>query len=377
MTSTIHRREWLRQSSLAALGFGISLRSMANEERLPRNFGSEKGLINLGSNENPYGIAPAAKDAIIAMIGQANRYQFNVPVLQSFRKDLATYYGVSANQVLVTAGSGEALALLARHFNQGSLVTATPTFGILPNTAKRIGTRVVEIPLTEDKVHDLSKMLGAIGKDTKMVYICNPANPTATIIPSAVLKRFCEEASRKAVVVIDEAYIDFLNPPENESMMALPAGNPNIIVLRTFSKIHGMAGLRLGFTVAHPDVANDLGSSHFQGSEICVSNLTMAAALASMKDEGHRRDCKQKNEAARNFTLQELQKLHFRCIPSYTNFMFFNLGNYPGDFAQDMLKKNFLLRSSSYSDGKWARVSIGTMDEMQEFIKVMKESKQS
>src|ERR1700730_18570302 len=158
MPTTIHRREWLRQSSLAALGLGLSLRSMANEEGLPRSFGNENGLINLGSNENPYGISPKAKQAIIEMIAKANRYQFNVPALQSFKKELAPYYGIPPEQVLITAGSGEALALLARHFNKGNLVSADPTFGILPNTAKKIGTEVIEVPLTSDKVHDLPKM---------------------------------------------------------------------------------------------------------------------------------------------------------------------------------------------------------------------------
>ncbi|PWU01522.1 MAG: aminotransferase class I/II [Bacteroidetes bacterium] len=375
MSTSIHRREWLRQSSLAALGLGLSLKSLGNEERLPRSFGSDKGLINLGSNENPYGISPKARQAILDMMGETNRYQFNIPSLREFAKTLAPYYGITEGNISLVPGSGEALGLLSRHFSDGSLVTATPTFFILPNTSKSLGVKVVEVPLTEGKVHDLPKMLSAITNDTKMVYICNPANPTATILKSGDLKDFCNEASKKATVVIDEAYIDFLNPPDNVSMISLIATNPNIIVLRTFSKIHAMAGLRIGFVAAHPDTIKKLEDNYFRDTQICISNLTMAGALASIKDEEHRASCKQKNEAARNFTFQELQKLNYHVIPSYTNFIFFNLGNYPGDFSQDMLKKNIILRSNTYPDGKWGRVSIGTLTEMQQFIKILKDTK--
>ena len=369
-----NRREWLKLSSLAVLGSGLSLRSLANEEGLLRNFGAEKGLINLGSNENPYGISPKAKQAIIDMLGEANRYAFNIASLQSFRNELAAYYKVGPDQVLVTAGSGEALALLARHFNKGNTVTATPTFAILPNTAKKIGTEVIEIALTEDKVHDLPKMLAAINDKTQAVYICNPANPTATVLQPAVLKSFCEAAAKKATVIIDEAYIDFLNAPYNESMIGLIDKNPNIIILRTFSKIHAMAGLRVGFVIAHPTVIKQLEPNYFQNSQFAVSNLALTAAQASLGDEDHRRMCKQKNEAVRAYTYGAMKQMGIRCIPSYTNFMFFHLGNYTGDFTQDMLtKNNVILRSSVQPDGKWGRVSMGTMDEMKKFVGIMQQ----
>lgn len=366
----VNRRNWIKQSSLAALGLGISLRSIAGEDYLPRNFGSESGLINLGANENPYGISPKAKEAIMQMIGEANRYQFNVNSLKTFTKQLAEYYGVTESHVSVTAGSGEGLALLARHFNKGNMVTADPTFGILPSTAKKIGTKVIEVPLTPSKVHDLEAMLKAINNETNLVYICNPANPTSTMLKPAALKNFCLEAARKTVVLIDEAYIDFLDAPDNESMISLIEKNPNILVIRTFSKIHGMAGLRVGFIIGNPSLIEKIESNYFYSSQMCVSNLSMAAALASLRDEEHRKQCKQKISAARQYTFDELVKLRYNVIPSYTNFIFFELKNYSGNFGQDMLKKNIILRSME--DGKWARVSIGTQDEMKIFISTMK-----
>jgi histidinol-phosphate aminotransferase len=370
---TINRRQWLKQGTFATLGLGLSLRSIANEEGVTRDFGKEAGLINLGSNENPYGISPKAKEAILGMIVEANRYQFNVASLDSFKKDLASYYNVSADQVLVTPGSGEGLKLLAWYFNKGNIVVADPTFGVLPSTAKSIGTKVIEVPLTKEKVHDLPAMLSAVNSDTSLVYICNPANPTATIVKPDVLKSFCKEASKKAVVLIDEAYLDFLDAPDNESMIGLIESNSNVLVIKTFSKIHAMAGLRVGFTIGHPDLIKKLGSTYYRNSQIAISNLSLAAAMASLKDEGYRLQCKNKNEAARQYTMKSLKAMGYTLYPSYTNFIFFKLNNYKGDFADDMLNnKKIILRSNDYSDGKWCRVSVGTMEEMKEFCEVMK-----
>lgn len=374
MTASLNRRDWLKSNSLAALALGFSLPAMGmgNEEGLLRNFGTAQGLLNLGSNENPYGISPKAKEALLAMVSLSHRYQFNVASLSDFEKELAKYYKVGSNQVLATAGSGDALNKLARHFSKGSLVTATPTFATLPNTAKKIGTKVIEVPLTADKVHDLPAMLRAIDNNTALVYICNPANPSSTVLSTGALKDFCIEASKKAAVVIDEAYIDFLDDAENKSMISLIDQHPNVIVVRTFSKIHAMAGLRIGFVIGHPAIIGALDENYFTNSQIAVSNLTIAAALASLKDEAHRINCRQKNTAVRNYTVNALKEMNISCIPSGTNFLFFPLGKYQGNFSKDMLQKNVILRSETYPDGKWARVSLGTMDEMQQFISLVK-----
>ncbi len=377
MSVTIHRRDWLKKNSLAALALGFALPSMGNEEGLLRNFGAAQGLLNLGANENPYGISPMAKEAILGMLGEANRYQFNVASLQDFEKQLAAYCKVGDDQVICTAGSGEALIRLARHFNKGNLVTATPTFAALPNTAKKIGTQVIEVPLTKEKVHDLPAMLRAMNKDTGLVYICNPANPSSTLLPSKQLQEFCIAASQKAVVVVDEAYIDFLDQPEEESVISLVNNHPNILVVRTFSKIHAMAGLRIGYTVGHPTLIDQLEGSFFTQSKMNISNLTITAAMASMKDPGYLMDCKRKNEVAKNYTIKALAAFGITCIPSYTNFIFFPLGNYPGNFAQDMLARKTIVRSENYADGKWARVSLGTKDEMQQFISIFRENSKS
>src|SRR5258705_5659790 len=185
------RRQWIQQTTLAALGLGFSFRSMGNEDGLQKIFSPENNLINLGANENPYGISPNAKQAILDMMGESNRYQFNVPALQSFKKRLASYYNVTEDQVLITPGSGDGLSLLARHFSKGNIVAPDITFGILPGTAKKIGTKVNEVPLTPGKVHDLRAMISVMNKETQLMYICNPANPTGTILKTHILSNFC------------------------------------------------------------------------------------------------------------------------------------------------------------------------------------------
>ena len=369
------RRQWLQQSSLALLGLGISFKSMGNEEGIKRIAGIENGLINLGSNENPYGISAKARQAILDMMGETNRYPFNVASLQSARKTLGNYYKVSEDQVLITAGSGEGLAMLARHFNKGNIVTADITFGVLPNTAKKIGTKVIEIPLTKEKVHDLPAMMKAINNETQLVYICNPANPTATIVKADELKRFCEEASQKTVVLIDEAYNEFLDNSDSQSMIGLIEKNPNLLVIKTFSKIHAMAGLRIGYVIGHPTLIKKLQPDYFQSSQLAVSVLSLNAAMASLDDEAHKLMSKQKNEAARNYTMDEMKKMGIQFIPSYTNFIFYPVKNYPGEYSADMLKHKIIMRSNKYSDGQWARVSVGTLDEMKQFIQVIGDPK--
>jgi len=370
------RRQWIQQSSFALLGLGISLRSMGNEEGIKRITGIENGLVNLGSNENPYGISAKAKQAILDMMGETNRYPFNVSALQSSKKLLGNYYKTGEDQVLITAGSGEGLAMLARHFNKGNIVTADITFGVLPNTAKKIGTKVIEVPLTKDKVHDLAAMMKAINSETQLVYICNPANPTATIVDANALKNFCEEASKKTVVLIDEAYNEFLDNADSQSMIPLIEKNPNILVIKTFSKIHAMAGLRIGFIIGHPSLIKKLQPDYFQSSQLAVSVLSLNAAMTSLNDEPHKVMSKQKNEAARKYTMDALKRMGIDYIPSYTNFIFYPVKKYSGDYAADMFEKHkIILRSNKYSDGQWARVSVGTLDEMKQFIQVLSDPK--
>ena len=377
MASPINRRDWLRQSTLAALGMGLTLPSLAHEEFQRNRYHTDgNNLINLGSNENPYGISPKAKQAIMDMIPWSNRYSFNLDGLKDARNTVSNYFGVASNNILLTAGSSIVLDFFPRIlYKPGAhLVTAEPTFFVLPMLCKQLGYSVSAVRVGADDGLDLSAMLSAIQPNTQLVYVVNPNNPTGTYIKPGAMKEFCLEASKKTTVLIDEAYLDFLDSPDNESMIPLAANNPNIFVTRTFSKIHGMAGLRIGYLIGHPSRIETFENDYFSDSQIAISDLSLAAAMASLKDEAHRLEAKHEIISARDYTVKSLQKLNIKVTPSFTNFIHFPLGNYEGDFADFMLKKNIILRNYPIGKEKWGRVSVGTMPEMQQFIKVMNET---
>jgi histidinol-phosphate aminotransferase len=372
MTS-INRRRWIRQSVLSTMGLGISLKGISEDLCMPRASFPDTGIINLGANENPYGMSPQAKQAIHGLVDGANRYGFNIPATQTLAADIAGHWGIDTKQVLLLAGSGESLKLLPRHFSKGDLVTAKPTFAILPRTAKAIGTKVIEVPLTPEKVHDLDAMRKAVTDTTGTVYICNPANPTATVLDPAKLRAFCLEVSQKATVIIDEAYFELLDAPYNESMIPLTKDNKRIIIVKTFSKIYAMAGMRVGYLVAHPDTISELNAGLFRQSDFCVNVLASVAATASLKDPTHAKYCKAQLATNRDYTQQALKGMGYRVIPSYTNFIFYAVPNFKGKFSEYMYdKQKILMRSDDYEDGQWARVSLGTMEEMKQFIEAMK-----
>jgi histidinol-phosphate aminotransferase len=205
-----------------------------------------------------------------------------------------------------------------------------------------------------------------------MVYVCNPNNPTGTLLKPSVVKEFCQEASKRAYVMVDEAYIDFLNPPDNESVASLVASNPKIIVSRTFSKIYAMAGLRTGYALAHPDTIKALEPLR-HGGNLAISSTSTAAALASIRDREFAQMSKDKNAAARAYVQDELGKMNLRYIPSHANFVYFSLANYASDFVKDMQARNIYVRQWDDYGAKWGRVSIGTLGEMQQFVPALKQ----
>jgi len=197
------------------------------------------------ANENPYGPSPKAKEAIFEAVTLGNRYG------QSYSKKLiekiAAKEGVPTDHIILAPGSSDLLEKTAVSLftNGGNIVSADPAYMSLIKSAESIGGDWKPIPLKEDYTHDLSTMKGAITPDTKMVYICNPNNPTGTITPAADLESFCKEVSKETLVFVDEAYLEFMEEtPDKKSMVGLISEGYNVIVCRTFSKAHGMAGMR-------------------------------------------------------------------------------------------------------------------------------------
>jgi histidinol-phosphate aminotransferase len=363
-----NRRNWLKQTSLGIVGLGIiPFESIAIPTK--ENIIKEKStsLIRLRSNENPYGPSTLASNAMSDNVSASNRYNWDL--LDELIGKIAQKHNLTDQNILLGAGSSEILNLVALLCSKksGNLIIAETTFDYWTITAENAGLKKIAIPLTADKKHDLSAMLNAIDTDTKMIYICNPNNPTGTICASEALVNFINEATKRTKVLVDEAYLDFTDQP---SLANLVTENKNLIIAKTFSKIYALAGSRIGYAIAHPDTIKEISQLQFAANG-SVSVVSASGALASLKDDKFVTDTITFNNEVRKYTVDQLENLKIRCIPSHTNFVYFSLENYNKDLFEQ-LKKNNILGTKIYEEkGKWSRITIGTMKEMKQFIKAL------
>ena len=360
-----NRRIWLKQIGLGVAGIGLS---SFQPFKLPTEgllkFRLNDLPIKLSSNENPYGPSPLARAAMIESISISNRYnwQLTTELIQTLSKK----NNVKTNNILMGAGSTEMLDLVSRlsALKKGSFIIADPSFNYWTDTAEKLGLAKIKVPLTADKKLNLDAMLKAIEPDTKLVYICNPNNPTGSICDRDQLVKFINEATKKTIVLVDEAYIDFT---DQQSLSTLAIENKNLIIAKTFSKIYGLAGARIGYAIANVKTIEQLSElkSWSNGS---ISVASTVAALASLKDEKFVSETYSLNLKARQYTTEQLKKLNLVCIPSYTNFLYFSLTNYKKDFFEQLRINNIIGTKIYEEQGKWTRITVGTMQEMQKFI---------
>ncbi|MFT4017439.1 MAG: histidinol-phosphate transaminase [Agriterribacter sp.] len=363
-----NRRSWLKQIGLGVAGLTISrLETIASPSHsFTREFIVDKP-IRLSSNENPYGPSPLARKAMADHLLESNRYggaRTNELVLA-----IAQKYNLTGDNVLMGAGSTEILDIVARYsaLQGGSFVIPVPTFAFWADMIEKTGFKKITVPLTADKKIDLPAMMAAIQDDTKLVYICNPNNPTGTMLERDKLVEFVKKISEKSLVLVDEAYIDFTEQP---SLCSLVAEHRNIIIAKTFSKIYGMAGARVGYALAHKDTINDISQVTTWVNGSC-SVPSVAAAIASLKDEKFVKETYANIHEVRKYTIGEMEKLNIRCIPSNTNFIYFTLADYKKDYF-DLLKRNSIWGTGIYEEeGKWSRITVGTKEEMQQFIRIL------
>ncbi|QOI96539.1 MAG: histidinol-phosphate aminotransferase family protein [Flammeovirgaceae bacterium] len=377
MENTFTRRNWLK--SAAALGAGLPLSiALAEElmaapvsraEKLHGVFRPGK-LIRLGSNENPYGPSARAREAIKASITEHNRYSFAES--QEFKKVLAEKEGVSPDYILLGAGSGELLALagMSLGIEGGSVLSAFPTFRTLMEFAVKFNARWDKVDLDETLTHNLEAMAAAVKPDTKIIFVVNPNNPTGTIVEPARLKSFSEEMARKAIVYSDEAYLEFLEPSQQHSMVDLVRKGHNVIVSRTFSKIYGLAGLRLGYLVAKPDILQKFAK--YQPGTI-INQPVLAAANASLGDTEFMSYTRKKNAEARDYFCKYLDSKKWFYGKSHANVVLFPAPKAGKTILEETEKRGFQIRIWDYQDREWCRVSIGTLDEMKAFTKAFDE----
>lgn len=318
-------------------------------------------VIRAGTNENPWGPSRVALQAINASVELSNQYG---GIGDEMRALLSQINDVPADHIAIGSGSGEILKVagLLASMTSGSIVCADPTYQDLVRYAARTGTEIIRVPVdSESLVMDLDAMAGAIRADTRLVYIVNPNNPIPSIIEKNRLRDFVLEVSRDRMVFIDEAYHEFVDNPDYGSMMELVRdGHRNIIVSRTASKIHGLAGLRVGFGFAHPDLIQTIDDKKTGQLNI----LGMKAAYASYQDEEFQRFTLRKNRESLAIVEAMLDDIGARYVRSNANFVFFETG-------YDVELVNALMLEQGVRVGrpfppflKWSRVSMAKPDEM-------------
>ena len=388
MANQINRRNWIKTSAMLAGGITFFSNSVSGLLAKPvvSNFQksftlSEAELMaeapptmvlkaRLLANENPFGPSAKAKKAIEAAMDTS--YQYPFMYYGQLIDKIAAFEGVNKEQIVLDAGSSPLLLAAALHFSKnGAIVTADPSYDDLPKKAAEVGGKVVHVPLTADYKTDLDAIEKSIDSGTSLVYICNPNNPTATVVDTAKLKAFCERVSKKVPVLIDEAYIDYLPNPQAVTLIDAVKKGQNVMVARTFSKLYGFAGLRIGYMVAQPEMLKTL-SKYTQGS-MSISAPTIQAAIASYQDRGFLDDALAKTQASKKFLYETLKKEGYDYIPSSTNFVMFPLKMDGQKFVSEMMKRSVGVRFWKLDDKDWCRVSIGRMDEMEAFADAFKQ----
>jgi histidinol-phosphate aminotransferase len=386
VSSPLSRRQWLKSSGVVAGGV-LAAQSLAPAvlpaleapngapavvngqttlegflalEREIEAMRRAEGPLRLASNENPYGMAPSARQAIMDMWKEHAWY--NAAAVPTLRSVYAKHVGVPEDHVLVTAGSGDVLSIVALAYamHGGEVLTPWPTYEGLPRYAESMGATVHKVPLNGDLAHDLAAMDRRHVNSVDLVFVCNPNNPTGTLTDGAKLRDFVTTASKKSVVLVDEAYHDFVTAPEYTSMIDLVTKGENVIISRTASKIHGLAGLRTGFAIARPDIIARL--------QPCVTSFPgvfgARAAVASIQDTAYQTMCRDRNAEGRAIMAEAIKKMGRRMTTSHTNFVFFDTGMPVEQVQAAMKTKGFLIGRAFPPYTTWARISIGTPDEM-------------
>lgn len=365
----INRRNWLKQLGIGVSGIGLAqLNIFASPTADFFESLAGEATINLNSNENPYGPSPLARAAMAKSINSSNRYNWQLTT--DLVESLAKKNKVSAENILIGAGSTEIIDLVVRlsAATKGNLVTANPSYDNWIFTAKKLGLQAIKVPLNANKELNLEAMLQAINSDTRLVYVCNPNNPSGTICAYNQLLNFINEASKKAIVLVDEAYLDF---SKETSLGPLVLGNKNLIVVKTFSKLHGLAGARIGYAIGNATTLEQLGAlqSWVSGS---ISVVSAAAAAASLTDEKFMAETTALNEQVKKYSIEQLKQLNLACIPSHANFLYFSLANYKQDYFQKLSSNNIIGTRIYEEAGLWTRITIGTREEMERFIGVVR-----
>ncbi|MET0594606.1 MAG: histidinol-phosphate transaminase [Polyangiaceae bacterium] len=322
---------------------------------------SGRAVTRLDANESPYGPGPAARAALRDAIDNAGRYS---DLGDELIAAIAKRHGVTSDHVVVGTGSFAILEMVSRMAlrDGGSAVLADPTFPGTADCITILGRKIARVPVDKRAVHDLDAMNGAIGEGTRLAYVCNPNNPTGTIAPASDVAAFCTRNAARTLVMVDEAYADYVDDPRYGSMDDLVRRDVPIVVVRSFSKLFGLAGLRVGYALAPPSVIKNLRKVRPANERVWVSGVGASAALASLGDAEFIRTVRQSNASVRAKFVGDLERLGLTVPASQTNFVFFTPPGKPDAMRVALADRG--VRISGRDELGGCRVSIGLPGEM-------------
>ena len=364
MNKGMTRREWINRS--ATVFGGSLLGAVAGVQSL--NAASTATLLDkpvrMMFNENPYGPSQIARRAMRKAFEESNLYSMR-GAKGEFKELMAKLNGVTPDHIAVGFGSGEILkkAALMNGIDKGELLSPSLTFETINRYAKTMKSNVNRIPMNKNIDIDLNRMNENVNNKTKMVYLCNPNNPTGSLMNTDDLESFCSQVSKKSIVFVDEAYHEYVIDSKYRSMIDLVKSGKNVIISRTASKVHGLAGLRVGFAITTPQIAKRLESYLTDSLNI----IGLRAAIASYKDKRFQNFSIDMNNKAKKAVAEYLDTKGIQYLDSQTNFMFIKTDIEISDFQPAMEKHGVLVGRPFPPFTNWCRLSMAKPEEMQKF----------
>ena len=367
MTHTMTRRSLLTGSRLLLGGAVLGLLGRKSVAQVPRR--SARPVVRLIANENPYGPSETARVALVGAIDDSWKYAFRQE--GRLKELIAEREGVTPKHVMIAAGSGEVLRIAALTYGLrgGEVLAARPTFSMLTDYAREVGCAVINVDLDAKMRHDLAAMADQITTKTRLIYVCNPNNPTGTLVNGTQVREFLNGVPDEIPVLVDEAYLDLWDDMLDHTAVSEVIADRNVIVTRTFSKLHGMAGLRIGYAIARPEIIRQ-----FERNRMSILNLPgLHAATASYQDLEFQQFSRKKIAECLAITTEALDELKLAYAPPRGNFVFFDTGGSVRDFNAAMRSKGILTGRSFAPYRSWCRVSMGTVEDMQIFAAATRE----
>lgn len=326
------------------------------------------GSARLSANENPYGPGPAAREALQQAIAEGWKYAFGEEL--ALKKLIAEREGLTPAYVILGDGSSEILHIAGVIYGAAGaeVMHATPTFAMVADYARELGATAVTVPLDGGLAHDLEAMAARISRQTRLIYLCNPNNPTGTLVPGPKVRDFIASVPKDIAVFVDEAYLDLSEDLAAHTAVPRVRAGDNVIVARTFSKLHGLAGLRIGYGLARPDIIQRMERLKLP----VMSTLGLRAAIASYQDTGFQTESRRRIAEGVAITVRALEDCKLRYAPTRGNFVFFDTGRPAGQFLTAMRERGFSLGRPFPPYDTWCRVSIGRVEQMQDFARALR-----